>query len=88
MYIKAIDGDVTRHADCAFVAVFVDHGNVVPRVALAHAACTRWPKPVAIADDVVDLRLAKHFIDDHAKFVVAIVKHRIAYRLASAHQPL
>jgi hypothetical protein len=43
---------------------------------------------IAVAHDVVDLGLAEHLVDDHAQLVAAVGKHRVAHRLAGAHDGL
>ena len=86
MNIKTIDSHIAWYAHGAFVAVVVYHRYAVAGVAFAHAARTRWPKPVAVANDVIDLSLAKHFIDHHAQRVFAVIKHRITHRFTRAHQ--
>jgi enoyl-CoA hydratase/carnithine racemase len=42
----------------------------------------------AVADDVVDLGLAEHLVDRHAQLLAAPGEHRVAHRLAGAHQAL
>ena len=88
MHVVTVDGHIAGHAHRTFMAVVIDHGNLVPGVALAHASGPGRPEPVAVANDVVDFRLAKHFVDHDAQLVAAIVKHRVTDRLARTHQAL
>ena len=43
---------------------------------------------VAVADDVVDLGLAEHFVGRHAQLLAAVGKHGVAHGLARAHDGL
>ncbi|MDT4840512.1 hypothetical protein FQZ97_743380 [compost metagenome] len=55
-------------------------------VALAHAARPGWVEARAVADDVIDLGLTEHLVHGHAELVAAVRKHRVAHRLACAHE--
>mmetsp|Transcript_53761 Transcript_53761/g.126787 ORF Transcript_53761/g.126787 Transcript_53761/m.126787 type:complete len:404 (-) Transcript_53761:79-1290(-) len=75
--------DLTRRA---FAALVVDHRHKMARVGAAHAARPRRPQGLAVADDVVHLGLAEHLVDRHAQRIAAPGEHRVAHRLARAHQ--
>ena len=95
VHVEPVQRHVTGHAARAFLATVVEHRHTVPWVRPAHAAGARWPTRLAfpagidiraaIADDVVDLGLAEHFVHGHAELVAAIGKHSVAHGLASTH---
>ena len=70
------------------MAVVINHRHPVAGIAFAHAACARWPQRRAIAHNVVQLCLAKHFIHHNAQLVAAVIKHGRAYCFTCAHQAL
>ena len=58
------------------------------RIALAHGARPRRVQARAVAHDVIDFGLAEHLVHRHAELLLAIGEHRIAHRLARAHDGL
>ena len=88
MHVQSVQRHVAGFAHRAFLAGLIDHRDAVPRIAHAHAAGLGRPDTGAVADDVIDLGLAKHFVDGDAQLFLAVGKHRIAHRLAGAHDGL
>ena len=88
MAVKAVQGHVTRHAICTLLPLLVNHRDAVPGVGHANAAGFGRPVARAIANDVIDLGLAKHFIGRDTQLVHAIRKNGIPHRLARAHAGL
>ena len=63
----------------------VDHGHAMSGIGPAHAARSRRPLQVRVADDVVHLGLSEHLVDGQAQRFAAPGEHRRADRLAGAH---
>ena len=63
----------------------IQHRDAMPRVGLAHAARARWPIECAVADQVVGLCLAKHFIYGDVERILHPFKYRVTDSLACAH---
>ena len=57
-----------------------------PGIRPPHAAGACGPFLMRVADDVIHLGLAEHFIDRDAKRVATPIEHRFADRLSGAHQ--
>ena len=86
MHIQMIDRHLADFARFANPAGFVNHRDLMARIGFAHAAGLGRPESVAVAHDVVDLGLAKHFIDLHAQLLITPQIHRITHGLARAHE--
>ena len=90
-----MQGHVAGSTAWHFVAFIVQHRHTVPRVRAAHAARLGWPSDVAaalrvhvsgaVADKVVDLGLAEHFVHARAQFVAAPLKYRVAHGFTGTH---
>ena len=74
-----------QFANSRFLAVVGDDAYAVPRIRAAHGPGLRRPKRVRVADDVVHLGLAEHFIDRHAERILCPCEYRRADGLAGAH---
>ncbi len=66
--------------------IVIDDGHSMARVWAPHAAGARGPFLMRVADDVIHLGLAEHFIDRDAKRVATPIEYRLAHRFSSAHQ--
>ena len=86
MHIQMIDRHLADFARFANPAGFVNHRDLMAWIGFAHAAGLGRPESVAVAHDVVDLGLAKHFIDLHAQLLITPQIHRITHGLARAHE--
>ena len=86
--VESVHRHVARHAVRTHIACVVDHRHAVAGVGLAHAVGFGRIKTVAVAHNIVNLGLAKHFVHRHAHFVTAIGKHCVAHGLACAHAGL
>ena len=85
MHVQAVQGHVAGLAHRTFLARVVNYRHPVAGVAHAHAAGFGRPEGAGVAHDVVDLGLAKHLVHGDAELLLAIAKHRVAHRLARAH---
>ena len=88
MYVVAVQRHLTDHTAGTFQARFVDHRDPMARISHSHAAGFCGVEAGGVSDDVVDLRLAEHFVDRYPQLRLAIVKHRIAHGLPGTHNGL
>ena len=85
MDVAPVDRHFADGARRQHVAVVVDHRHAVPRIGTPHAAGSRGPPELRVADDVVHLGLAEHLVDRDAERLAAPGEHGGADRLARAH---
>ncbi len=83
----------TNNLIAAALACIVDHIDHMARVAFTHAARLGRPPHIgslvihgAITDDVVDLRLPKHLVHNHAQLPLAPLKDGVTHRLPCTHE--
>ena len=65
MSIESVHGHFASLPWFADIALFVNHCDLMARIATTHAAWLGGPKQLTIAHHIIDFSLAKHFIDHH-----------------------
>ncbi|TAN51940.1 MAG: hypothetical protein EPN19_11665, partial [Betaproteobacteria bacterium] len=81
-----VDRDLAQFAARHFLARRVHDRDAVPRIGAPDRPGLHRPRRLAVADDVIDFRLAEHLVDRHAELLARPVDHRDADRFARAHQ--
>ena len=83
--VAPVNRDLAGLTGWHYVGIVVYDRHSMPGIRPPHAAGTRWPLLIRVADDVIHLRLAEHFVDRDAKRIAAPIEYRLTHRLAGAH---
>ena len=67
------------------MAIVVQHGDLMSRIAASHGAGLGWRRRGAVADEVVHFGLAVHLVDRHPQRLAGPVVNRFAQGFAGAH---